>query len=156
VDSSSENSSNLDRRRFQQLVASAFGGLMVGSTVGCSGDKQAGSGSGSTAAAAQTDKHACRGLNECKGKGVDGKNACAGQGTCANVAHHACGTLNDCRNLGGCGKLAGANECKGKGGCAVPLTHEGAWDTARKHFENRMKAAGKKFGDAPPAPPEKK
>jgi hypothetical protein len=141
----------LDRRRFQQLVGGAFGGLVLGSTLGCSSDKKTDSGSGSAVAAvADKDKHACRGLNECKGKGADGKNACAGQGTCANVAHHGCGTMNECRNLGGCGKLAGANECKGQGGCAVPLTHAGAWDTARKHFEERMKAAKKTFGEAPP------
>jgi hypothetical protein len=161
VDKSSPQPSNLDRRRFQQLVASAFGGLVVGSTVGCSGDQKSDSGSGTaggTVAApkvdfskvAAADRHACRGLNECKGKGIDGQNACAGQGTCANVEPHGCGGRNECKNLGGCGKLAGANECKGNGGCHVPLTHEGAWDTARKHFETRMKAAGKTIGDAPP------
>jgi hypothetical protein len=146
------DSSNLDRRRFQQLVASAFGGLVVGSTVGCSSDKKSDSGSAATAA---LDKHACRGLNLCKGQGADGKNACAGQGSCTNVAHHSCGGQNECKNLGGCGKAAGGNECKGQGGCAVPLTHEGAWPAARKHFEDRMKAAGKTFGNAPP-PAEKK
>jgi hypothetical protein len=155
VNSSNQDSSNLDRRRFQQLVASAFGGLAVGSTAGCPGDKKGDSGSGSGSAPASfsvaaADRHACRGLNACKAKGVDGKNACAGQGTCANVEHHACGGKNECKNLGGCGKLAGANDCKGQGGCEVPMTH--AWETARKNFEARMKAAGKTFGDAPPAP----
>jgi hypothetical protein len=147
-----DSSSPLDRRRFQQLVGAAFGGLMVGTAVGCSSDKQSGTGSaaGSALAVKPEERHACRGLNLCKGQGVDGKNACAGQGNCANVAHHSCGPHNECRNLGGCGKLAGANECKGQGGCGVPLTH--AWDTARKHFETRMKAAGKTFGDAPPEP----
>jgi hypothetical protein len=137
------------------LVASAFGGLVIGSTVGCSSENKTDSSSASGSALAQSgEKHACRGLNLCKGQGADGKNACAGQGTCANVAHHSCGPHNECRNLGGCGKLAGANECKGQGGCSVPLAH--AWETARKHYEARMKAAGKTFGEAPPAPAEKK
>jgi hypothetical protein len=147
------DSSPLDRRRFQQLVASAFGGLVVGSTVGCSGDKQSASGS-AVAAAVAGEKHACRGLNLCKGQGADGKNACAGQGTCANVKN-GCGGQNECKNLGGCGKTAGGNECKTQGGCHVPLEHEGAWETGRKHYEARMKAAGKTFGAAPPAPPKK-
>jgi hypothetical protein len=148
-------SSPLDRRRFQQLVASAFGGLVVGSTVGCSGDKTSDSASGAAATpVVSTDKHACRGLNECKGKGADGKNTCAGQGVCANVAEHACGGMNECRNQGGCGKVPGANECKGQGGCMVPLAHD--WQKARDLFEARMKTAGKTFGTAPPEPPKKK
>ena len=146
-----DSSSPFDRRRFQQLVGAAFGGLVVGSTVGCAGDKQNASGS----AVAAVEKHACRGLNLCKGQGADGKNACAGQGSCTNVAHHTCGGQNECKNLGGCGTAAGGNECKGQGGCAVPLTHEGAWPAARKHFEDRMKAAGKTFGAAPAAAEKK-
>jgi len=145
------DSSPLDRRRFQQLVGAAFGGLVVGSAVGCSGDKQSDSGS---AVAAAGEKHACRGLNLCKGQGADGKNGCAGQGTCANVKN-GCGGQNECKNLGGCGKTAGGNECKTQGGCHVPLTHDGAWETGRKHYEARMKAAGKTFGAAPPPPPKK-
>jgi hypothetical protein len=149
---------SLDRRQFSQLVGAAFGGLVAGSTLGCGGeDKGGGSAAGGSAAAGQATAadpatkvvHACRGLNECKGQGTDGKNACAGQGICATAKHHTCGGQNECKNLGGCGQLAGANACKGQGGCAVPLEH--AWDTARKHFEKRMKDAGKTFGDAPPA-----
>lgn len=141
----------LDRRQFTHLVGAAFGGLVAGSTVGCGDNPKDGSAAGGSSApadAAAKVVHACRGLNECKGQGADGKNACAGQGTCANVKHHSCGGQNECKNLGGCGTLAGANACKGQGGCAVPLEH--AWDTARKHFEKRMKDAGKTFGDAPP------
>lgn len=29
------------------------------------------------------EKHACKGLNSCKGNGGDGKNACKGHGSCA-------------------------------------------------------------------------
>jgi len=149
----SESPSSFDRRRFHHLLGAAFGGLVAGTAVGCSGKGSTasdGAAAGAAAAADLGDKHACRGLNACKGQGADGKNACAGQGTCANVAHHACGGKNECRNLGGCGAQAGANECKGHGGCQVPL-HEGAWETARKHFETRMKAANKTIGDAPAA-----
>jgi len=156
------DSSPLDRRQFNQLLGAAFGGLVAGSTLGCSEPKA--SGSAPTDAAAEpapadkdkpkAEKHACRGLNACKSQAVDGKNACAGQGICANVKHHTCGGQNDCKNLGGCGKTAGANECKGQGGCSVPM-HTGAWETARKHFEERMKKAGKKFGPAPAAPKPK-
>ncbi|MCE9605802.1 MAG: hypothetical protein K8U03_12980 [Planctomycetia bacterium] len=156
------DSSPLDRRQFNQLLGAAFGGLVTGSAVGCSEPKASGSAPAEVAAdapkddktAPKTEAHACRGLNACKGQAVDKKNGCAGQGTCANVKHHTCGGQNDCKNLGGCGKTAGANECKGQGGCAVPM-HAGAWETARKHFEERMKKAGKKFGPAPAAPKPK-
>jgi len=47
---------------------------------------------------------------------------------------------------------AGANACKGKGGCEVPMKPDGeAWKGARAAFEKRMKEAGKEFGDAPKA-----
>lgn len=144
---------SFDRRRFHHLLGAAFGGLVTGAAVGCSGKGSSASvdaAAGGSASADVGDKHACRGLNACKGQGADGKNACAGQGACANVAHHACAGKNDCRNLGGCGSTAGANACKGHGGCQVPM-HEGAWETARKHFETRRKGANQTFGDAPPA-----
>jgi len=63
------------------------------------------------------DKHACKGLNGCKGLGADGKNACKGQGSCASKAYkHSCAGKNACKGQGAGGK----NECKGKGTCAVP------------------------------------
>ena len=36
------------------------------------------------AAATETakEKHACKGLNSCKGQGADGKNECKGKGSC--------------------------------------------------------------------------
>jgi hypothetical protein len=158
------DSNPLDRRQFNQLLGAAFGGLVAGSTLGCSQPSASGSAPAEVAAAdapkdekkddKKAEKHACRGLNACKGQAVDMKNACAGQGICANVKHHSCGGHNECKNLGGCGKTAGANDCKGQGGCSVPM-HEGAWETARKHFEARMTKAGKKFGPAPAAPKPK-
>lgn len=33
-------------------------------------------------AKAEKEKHACKGLNSCKGQGADGKNACKGHGSC--------------------------------------------------------------------------
>lgn len=146
----------IDRRQFQQqaaegLLGAAFGGLLVGATTGCAD----GTSSNSVAAAdpkadtgAKPKVHACRGLNECKTQGADAKNECAGQGICATSKHHTCAGQNECKELGGCGKTAGSNECKGKGGCSVPM-HEGAWETARKYFEEKMKKAGKTVGPAP-------
>lgn len=142
----------LNRRRFHQLSAAALGGMLSGVTVGCrKGEGPAEKPGEPGEAAAAAEKHVCRGLNACKGQGADGKNACAGQGVCATAEAHSCAGQNACKGQGGCGENPGANECKGKGGCAVPL-EAGMWDTARKAFEERMKAAGKQFGEAPAAP----
>ncbi|HXH40935.1 MAG TPA: hypothetical protein VNN08_20075 [Thermoanaerobaculia bacterium] len=66
---------------------------------------------------ASTDKHACKGLNGCKGLGADGKNDCKGKGSCASKEYrHSCAGKNACKGQGAGGK----NECKGKGTCAVP------------------------------------
>ena len=63
------------------------------------------------------DKHACKGLNSCKGQGAGGKNECKGKGGCASKAYeHSCAGKNACKGQGAGGK----NECKGKGTCAVP------------------------------------
>ncbi|MDP9360697.1 MAG: hypothetical protein M3P29_04510 [Acidobacteriota bacterium] len=63
------------------------------------------------------DKHACKGMNACKGQGAGGKNECKGKGGCASKEYkHACAGKNACKGQGAGGK----NECKGKGGCAVP------------------------------------
>ena len=79
------------------------------------------------------DKHACKGLNECKGKGgcksgdagCKGKNSCKGKGGCFTTEKHTCKGLNNCKGEGGCKSgdngCAGKNSCKGKGGCDVPL-----------------------------------
>ena len=71
------------------------------------------------------DKHACKGLNACKGHGnckagdhgCAGKNSCKGKGGCASKEYqHSCAGQNACKGQGPGGK----NDCKGKGGCAVP------------------------------------
>jgi hypothetical protein len=118
--------SNLDRREFHKLTAAALGGLASGSLLGC--------GQGGETAVAKTEVHLCRGLNECKGQGKDGKNECRGQGACATAKEHSCGGHNECKGLGGCGETVGVNDCKTKGGCHVPLM-ESAWDTLRKKKE---------------------
>ena len=92
------------------------------------------------------DKHLCKGLNDCKGKGnckhgcsghgCAGKNDCKSKGGCAaEAAHHKCSGKNECKTIGGCAAgdqgCAGKNTCKGKGGCEVPLKIEHAKDRAR-------------------------
>lgn len=162
----------LNRRDFHRLSATALGGVLAGSLAGCGGgvtpakpveesvtttppaavEAPANAPEGAGENVAKAEVHLCRGLNECKGQGGGasaGKNECAGVGECATVKAHTCGGENDCKGLGGCGTTAGANECKGKGGCHVPLMDE-AWKTVRKRFEDRMKEAKKKFGEAPP------
>lgn len=148
------SSPDLSRRDFTRLTAAAFGGLLAGTAVGCAQKEPAKPAAGTATpavkppgevvAAAKVEAHACRGLNSCKSD----KNECAGQSTCA-TGSWAPGE-NACKNLGGCGSDPGANECKGHGGCEVPMKPEhGAWEKARKSFEERMTKAGKKFGAAP-------
>jgi len=131
---------DLDRRDFNKLTMAAFGGMVAGATVGAS-----------RLMAADEEKketHVCRGLNSCKNQG-SGENDCAGTGQCATATAHSCAGGNDCKSQGGCGTAPGENSCKGQGKCAVPLKDK-AWKTARARFEERMKKAGKSFGDAPP------
>jgi hypothetical protein len=149
-----------DRRDLNRLALAALGGLLSGAIVGCTG-KPAGGGkqpAGTTPSAGSQEKtslllndpHVCRGINTCKNKGKKGTtNECAGQAHCATVASHDCNGQNDCKGQGGCGEHPGDNDCKGKGGCQVPLSDK-TWPKARKHFEELMTKAGKKFGDAPP------
>lgn len=94
------------------------------------------------------EKHVCRGLNQCKGAGGGGENACAGTGACATITTHKCAGNNECKGQGGCGARPGENACKGMGSCAVPLK-EHAWSKTRANFEAAMKAAGKEAGPAP-------
>ena len=159
----------LDRRRFHQLTLAALGGTLAGSAAGCNPTPSApakNSGADSSQPVLGTpksaeialtdqqvelltdDKHTCRGLNICKGHGRSKENACAGQGTCASIADASCGGTNACATLGGCGAPAGLNDCKGKGGCHVPLMDE-AWTKARTAFEAAMKKKGKEVGPAP-------
>lgn len=134
--------SRLTRRDFGQLSAAAFGGLMLGSgVVRGAEDKE-------DKNPLLSEPHVCRGLNTCKNVGASKDNACAGMGQCATAKAHECAGMNECKGQGGCGAKAGQNSCKGKGECAVPLS-EKTWKVARKNFEEAMKKAGKKFGEAP-------
>lgn len=137
-------SSNLSRRDFGKLTAAAFGGVLLGSALISSAAEQ---GQHDPELLLQ-EKHVCRGLNTCKGKGKGGDNSCAGMGNCALADTHACKGDNACKGQGGCGEYPGQNSCKGLGSCEVPLKKK-TWKTARKAFEAQMKKAGKTFGDAP-------
>jgi len=140
---------NLDRRNFTKLAAAALGGMVAGASVAMAADDK-------KAAPKKdenpllNDKHICRGLNTCKGKGKDKKNDCAGRGTCAVAKAHTCHGSNDCKGQGGCGEHPGENTCKGKGECNVPLKDK-TWTKARKRFEALMKEEKKDFGPAPKA-----
>ncbi len=69
------------------VISAAMAGLLAGTLVnsGCSTKD-----SGSAAASSSVDKHDCKGLNSCKGKGgcntgdmgCKGKNSCKGKGGC--------------------------------------------------------------------------
>ncbi len=90
-------------------------------------------------------RHACMGLNHCRGQGRTRDNACAGQGYCSTaleynfadpsqplVADHTCHVKNACAGQGGCGlygngdeqNLPGANACAALGSCATPINAE--------------------------------
>lgn len=134
--------SNVSRRRFSQLSAAAFGGLVLGVNSAQAEDKK------EAESLLLKEPHVCRGLNTCKGVGASKDNSCAGMGQCATAKAHECKGMNECKGQGGCGAKPGENACKTMGECAVPLS-EKAWKTARKNFETAMTKAGKKFGDAP-------
>ena len=107
---------SMKRRKFNKLLLGAATGIIAGSQVSTvMADDEATEGS---------DKHVCKGRNDCKGQGGGasaGKNACKGQGECATSAKHDCKSQNDCKGQGGCAGTAGKNSCKGEGGCAVPI-----------------------------------
>lgn len=118
--------------------------------------------------------HICQGLNSCKGHGVNGSGTEAGNGNCATVSH-VCQGANNCQGQGACGFpgqssndkkksketfVPGDNACSALGGCQSPISIyqvfdsgplEGkyVWCTARKLFEERMKAIDMSFADAP-------
>ena len=136
-----------NRRDFTKLAAAALGGLVAGTAIAQEkkDDKKE-----EKKNPLLSDKHVCRGLNTCKGKGKGDKNDCAGMGGCATAKAHECAGKNECRGQGGCGEKPGENECKTMGKCAVPLDAK-AWPKARKRFEELMTADKKKFGPAPKA-----
>src|SRR5687767_6776842 len=127
----------LDRRDFHKLTTAALGGLAAGAVLGCNkpgGDLTGKPAPGGETVVAKAEVHLCRGLNDCKGQGKGGGNACRGQGACATAKEHTCGGQNECKGLGGCGEKVGANDCKEMGGCQVPLM-EDAWKTLRTRKE---------------------
>lgn len=90
-------------------------------------------------------RHACMGLNHCKGQGRTRDNECAGQGMCSTalafdfadpnsplISDHTCRVLNNCKSQGGCGLYGtgeqqdnpGANKCASLGCCATPINAE--------------------------------
>jgi hypothetical protein len=110
------------------ILTAAVAGLLMGSTATLSGCKS----NDAAMSQASIEKHACKNLNSCTGKGgcktgdqgCAGKNSCSGKGGCATAAHHDCAGKNSCKHQGGCrssGNCAGKNDCTGKGGCAVPV-----------------------------------
>jgi len=149
----------MHRRDFHKLTTAALGGLAAGTLLGCNKKgapvNMPAPGGGETTLA-EAEVHLCRGLNDCKGQGKDGKNTCRGQGTCATAKEHSCGGQNDCKGLGGCGETVGSNDCKTKGGCQVPLmtepAGESAWDKLRKKKEAEWTEKKLEMGAAPPKP----
>jgi hypothetical protein len=111
--------------KYGKLTAAAVAGMLAGAPLtGCSSGEKKDSGGASKAGDTAT-KHACKGLNACKGQGADGKNECKTKGTCASADFkHECKGKNMCKSAGGCktdaNACAGQNACKEKGGCAVP------------------------------------
>jgi hypothetical protein len=117
----------MDRREFTKIMGAVVAGMAAGSKAFAGEEKKA-------AAAAKGDpkKHACAGLNKCKGNGgcktgdagCSGKNTCGGKGGCATVKHD-CAGKNGCGGQGGCKSgdagCAGKNSCEGKGGCHSPV-----------------------------------
>ena len=114
-----------------QAIGLAVAGVLAGSRLLSALPKDASKGEGKKSSAgdekkdkaqASSDKHVCKGMNSCKGKGgcmtdanaCAGKNDCKGKGGCA-TAKHDCKGKNDCKAQGKGGK----NDCKGKGDCST-------------------------------------
>ncbi len=118
----------MKRRNFNKLLLGAVAGILAGAQVrSVVAEEEATEGG---------EKHACKGMNECKGQGgcesgdngCAGKNSCKGHGGCATSAKHGCKGQNDCKGQGGCKSgdngCAGKNSCKGHGGCEVPVPED--------------------------------
>lgn len=174
IGSDSESQSPINRRVFNQLAITAFGGVVAGTMVGCTkednGKNFARQGNShepeppigdpnAPPVFAKVDNdwlgehHVCRGLNACKGKGSGGENECAGQGSCETIEPHTCRGNNKCMYQGGCGATAGRNACTGHGKCFVPLASDDLWWKVRKYYELAMVKAGKEFGYPPGVEP---
>lgn len=101
----------MDRRDFTKAMGAVVAGMAAGTRLFAEEKK-------APAKADVTDKHVCKGMNDCKGKG----------GCASDAAKHACKGKNECKGKGGCAvpvnrahidadKAAGKHACKGKGGC---------------------------------------
>ena len=66
----------------KKLATAALAGLLTLSVAGAS-VAHASDTEKSASAETKAEKHACKGLNSCKGQGADGKNECKGKGSCA-------------------------------------------------------------------------
>jgi hypothetical protein len=124
IEINSQKEARMNRREFAKkaLGAAAMGVLASTALLAVETPKAEGS-----------DKHVCKGMNSCKGKGgcatkengCAGQNSCKGKGGCATSAKHDCKGKNACKGQGGCKSgdngCAGKNSCEGKGGCAVPI-----------------------------------
>ena len=90
----------MDRREFTKVMGVVAAGMLAGSKAFGEDAKV------EAKAAAKAEKHVCKGHNDCKGQGADGKNACKGKGGCSVPvkAEH----MKD---------KAGKSSCKGKSGC---------------------------------------
>lgn len=104
----------------KKLLTAALAGLFSTTVVaaGVANAKEhnkGGEGANAEGTETATEKHACKGLNSCKGKSPDGKNECKGKSECSTIEKHACKGLNSCKGNGPDGK----NECKGKSECAT-------------------------------------
>lgn len=139
----------VNRRQFNELTSAALGGLLA-AAAGCEQAKKEPA-SVAVEDVAAKEMHVCRGLNTCKGKGKDGKNACAGQGVCATAQAHSCHGENACKGQGGCGANPAENSCRGQGACSVPLM-DSAWKKVRARLEQQMTKQGQTLGEAPPKP----
>lgn len=69
----------------QKLAVAALAGLLTAGVMAAPVAAYAGEHGEKGAAMEKTakEKHACKGMNSCKGQGADGKNECKGKGTCA-------------------------------------------------------------------------
>lgn len=113
-------------------------------------------------------RHACMGLNSCKGSdryGLEGhfdmatnsfvQNECAGQGYCSTSFDHTCHVQNSCKNQGGCGLYGdakelenpGHNDCRGLGSCATPINAQRFSTTGPNQGKSVWKRARKVFED---------
>jgi hypothetical protein len=86
---------NMSRTARTIVISAAMAGLLAGTmgTTGCSSSKDDSAAAGASTNSAATDKHDCKGLNSCKGKGgcsqgdqgCKGKNSCKGKGGCKSA-----------------------------------------------------------------------